>query len=171
MAESLLEPGWLEQTMHTDGHEHERGIVMSLIKSSMGRWLIVSGLILLAVLFSWEVFAADVNVVDVHRNIPLSDEAPIYKDFYLNGGDSAGLKKNMVVTVFRKLSVRDASGTTTFGDLEIPVGQLKVIMSTGRVAVAREFKLISRDEEPMLEQTGIMIGDRVDFQGSFIDKK
>lgn len=144
---------------------------MSVFKNSMGRWLIVTGLILLAALFSWEACAADVNVVDVRRNIPLADDAPIYKDFYLNGGDSNGLKRNMVVTVFRKLSVRDASGTTTYGDIEIPVGQLKVIMATGRVAVAREYKLIARDDQPMLEQTGIMIGDRVDFQGSFIDNK
>lgn len=144
---------------------------MSNKSKSLGRWLIVGGLFLLAALFSWEVFAADVNVVDVRRNIPLSDEAPIYKDFYLNGGNSDGLKKNMVITVFRKLSIRDATGTTTFGDVEIPVGQLKVIMTAGKVAVAREFKLISRDDEPMLEQTGIMIGDRVDFQGSFVDKK
>jgi hypothetical protein len=162
-----------KQKMHKEGHEHERGIVMSknLSGNSLGRWFIVAGLFLLAGLFSWEAFAADVNVVDVRRNIPLADDAPIYKDFYLNGGNSDGLKQNMVVTVFRKLSVRDATGTTTYGDVEIPVGQLKVIMTAGRVAVAREYKLIPRDDQPMLEQTGIMIGDRVDFQGSFIDKK
>ena len=37
------------------------------------------------------------------------------------------------------------------------------------VAVAREYKLLSRDELPMLEQVGIMTGDRIDLQGSFID--
>ncbi|MNT72328.1 hypothetical protein D3C72_2109140 [compost metagenome] len=37
------------------------------------------------------------------------------------------------------------------------------------MAVAREFELLSRDELPMLEQIGIMNGDRIDLQGSFID--
>jgi len=37
--------------------------------------------------------------------------------------------------------------------------------------VAREYQLMSREDEPMLEQIGIMTGDRIDLQGSFIDNK
>jgi hypothetical protein len=51
------------------------------------------------------------------------------------------------------------------------VGQLKVISVQGRLAVAREYQLMSREDEPMLEQIGIMTGDRIDLQGSFIDNK
>jgi hypothetical protein len=142
-----------------------------MLNQKMGRFLLLLGLGILALLFSWEAFSADINIVDVRRNIPLSDEAPVYKDFYINAGSDAGLKKNMVVTVIRKIAVRDATGTQTFGDLDIPVGQLKVISSLGRIAVAREYKLISRDEEPMLEQVGMMIGDRLDLAGSFVDNK
>ena len=137
----------------------------------MGRFLLMVGLFVLTALFSWEVFGADLNVIDVRRNIPLSDEAPVYKDFYINAGTDAGLKKNLVVTVTRKLAIRDATGTQNFGELDIPVGQLRIIASQGRVSVARLFKLIPRDEEPMLEQTGIMIGDKIEMEGSFIDNK
>lgn len=116
-------------------------------------------------------FAQEMSVIEVRRNIPLSDAEPVYKDFYIHAAENTGLKKNQVVTVFRKQTIRDASGTQSFGDLQIPVGQLKIIAVQGQIAVAREFSLIPRDEEPMLEQIGIMTGDRIDLQGSFIDNK
>jgi hypothetical protein len=142
-----------------------------MLKNSFGKFLLLVGLIILAALFSWEAFAADLNVIEVHRNIPLADDAPVYKDFYINAGSELGLKKNLVVTVVRKMAIRDATGTQTYGEIDIPVGQLKIIAAVGRVAVAREYKLTSREDEPMLEQTGIMIGDRLELDGSFIDNK
>ena len=141
------------------------------MSKNTGRLLIMAGIAILALLFSWEVFAADINVVEVRRNIPLSDEAPVYKDFYINAGPEAGLKKNLVVTVYRKMSIRDATGTQSFGEIDIPVGQLRIIAAQGKVAVAREYKLTSREDEPMLEQTGIMIGDRLQMDGSYVDNK
>ncbi|MCE3010044.1 MAG: hypothetical protein LW875_05485 [Proteobacteria bacterium] len=115
--------------------------------------------------------AQEISIIEIRRNIPLADDQPVYKDFYLTGGESAGLKKNMVITAYRKLTIRDSSGAQTYGELQVPVGQLKVISVQGRLAVAREYQLISRDDEPMLEQIGIMAGDRIDLQGSFIDNK
>jgi hypothetical protein len=75
----------------------------------------------------------------------------------------------MVVTAVRKINVRDASGANAVGEIIVPVGQLKIIAVYDRVAVAREYTLLSRDELPMLEQIGIMTGDRIDTKGSFID--
>lgn len=126
---------------------------------------------ILMLLTSSLVFAAeDLQIVDVRRNIPLSDDEPVYKDFYISVGESTGLKKNLVVTAMRRWPVRDAIGAQTIGEIEAPVGQLKIIAVFGKIAVAREFQLIDRDEEPMLEQIGIMIGDRVELKGSFVDK-
>lgn len=142
-----------------------------MFKQTLGRLLLMAGFAILALLFSWEAFSADINIIEVRRNIPLSDEAPVYKDFYINAGTESGLKKNMVVTVIRKMAIRDASGTQSYGDLDIPVGQLKIIAAKGRLAVAREYRLISRDDEPMLEQIGLMIGDRLELADAFIDKK
>ncbi len=113
----------------------------------------------------------DLSIIDVHRNIPLSDTEPVYKDFYINAGIESGIKENLVVTVFRKVNIRDASGTQSYGDIQIPVGRLKIIASFNRVSVAREFQLISRETVPMLDQVGIMNGDRIDLNGSFIDNK
>lgn len=137
----------------------------------LGRILLFMGLFMLVALFSWEAFGEDLSVIEVRRNIPLSDSDPIYKDYYINSGAEAGLKKNMVITAQRKLTVKDATGTNTFGEVVIPVGQLKIISVQGHIAIAREYKLIPREDEPMIEQIGVMIGDKVALEGSFIDNK
>lgn len=113
-------------------------------------------------------FSAEINVADVHRNIPLSDDENVYKDFYLNAGEGSGLKKYLVVNVKRKVFIKD-SASKSIGDFETTIGQLRILHVDSKLAVAREYKLFSRDEEPMVEQTGIMTGDRIDLTGSFID--
>lgn len=124
---------------------------------------------ILLVLSSRHVFANEPTIIDVRRNITLADDDNVYKDFYISVGEGSGLKKNLVVTAVRKISVRDASGAQAFGEVMIPVGQLKIIALYNKIAIAREYKLLSRDELPMLEQIGIMSGDKIDLQGSFID--
>jgi hypothetical protein len=119
--------------------------------------------------FTMKSHAQEISVVDVRRNITLAENDTVYKDFYLNAGPSSGLKKNLVVTAVRKINIRDASGANAVGEIMVPVGQLKVIAVYDKVAVAREFNLLSRDELPMLEQTGIMTGDRIDVKSGFID--
>lgn len=135
------------------------------MKTNIFRILSVTLVSTFAALFAT---AQDISVIDVRRNITLSDDDVIYKDFYLNAGDGSALRKNMVVNVRRKINVKDAS-TKSVGEFEAVVGQLKIIHVGSKVSVAREHKLIPRDEEPMLEQIGIMSGDRLDLKDSFID--
>jgi len=134
------------------------------MKTRMGFFLIVS-------VVATTTFAQDLNIVDVRRHVTLADDDIVYKDFYINGGETDGLKKNLVVTAVRKIQVRDSSGSQTYGEILVPVGQLRVIATYGKVAVAREYKLLSRDELPMLEQTGLMSGDRIELKGAFVDDK
>ncbi len=142
-----------------------------MINAILGRVMMTLGFMIFVALFSYEAFAAELSVFDIHRNIPLSDEEPIYKDYYINAGDEAGLKKNLVIKAVRRVPMRDASGSQIMGELLVPVGQLKVIFVQPKLSVARLYKLMSRDELPMLDQEGILIGDQVDLQGSFIDNK
>lgn len=113
--------------------------------------------------------SASNTIVDVRRNITLANDEEPYKDFYIAIDGSSGLKKNLVVTAVRKINVRDASGANAVGEIMVPVGQLKIIAVYDKVAVAREFTLLSRDDLPMLEQVGIMTGDKIETRGSFID--
>lgn len=127
------------------------------------------------VAFSWllpqKLRAADPAIIDVRRNIQLSDKDPVYRDYYINAGPEFGLKPSMVVKVVRRLPMRDSTGTQAFGEMNVEVGQLRIIFVQDNMAVAREYELFSRDELPMIEQTGIMIGDRIETKGSFIDSK
>lgn len=126
--------------------------------------------IIFGVIFSRAVAADAIEVVDVRRNIQLADTDPIYKDFYLNASDSSGLKKNLIVKATRKITVKN-QGSKVIGTFKTTVGLLKIIQVDGGVAIARLFELTPREEHPMLEQTGIMIGDQIDMDGSFIDNK
>lgn len=128
--------------------------------------------IIFFILFVINVFAQaeEMSVVEVKRNIPLSDEDPVYKDYAINAGSSSGLKKNLVVFAKRKISIKDGSAKT-IGDVETNVAQLKIIHVDSKVSIAREYKLIPRDEEVMVEQIGVMTGDRIDLAGSFMDTK
>ena len=108
--------------------------------------------------------ADDIRIVDVRRNITLSDQDKVYKDFYINGGSTQGFKKGQSVTANRKLNIRDASGSTNIGEISVPVGELKVIAVYEKVTVARLVKLFERDELPMLEQRGVMTGDFIEFK-------
>ena len=126
--------------------------------------------IIFGVIFSRAMAADAIEVVDVRRNIQLADTDPIYKDFYLNASESSGLKKNLVVKATRTITVKN-QGSKVIGTFKTTVGLLKIIQVEGGVAIARLFELTPREELPMLEQTGIMIGDQIDTDGSFIDNK
>lgn len=114
--------------------------------------------------------SAEIEVVDVRRNIQLADSDPIYRDFYLNAADNSALKKNLIVKATRKILVKN-QGQKVIGTFKTTVGLLKIIQVDGGVAIARLFELTPREDHPMLEQTGIMIGDQIDTDGSFIDNK
>ncbi len=127
---------------------------------------------ILAALFiittSSQAFATANEIVDVRRNITLSDDEIPAKDFYIKISEGGGFKKNMVVKAVRKISVKD-SGLKAVGDFKTVVGLLKIIHTEGQIAVAREFKLLPRTDQPMLEQIGIMTGDEIDLSDSFVD--
>jgi hypothetical protein len=122
---------------------------------------IMKALAILIFLVSLRTFADSAVIIDVRKSIPLSDEEKPYKDFYLSNPSGLSMKKNQILTVVRKQNIRDSSGSQSYGELEIPVGEIKILMVTDKIAVAREHKLFSRDDLPLLEQIGIMTGDFV----------
>ncbi len=118
----------------------------------------------LLVLSSGVAVANEPRIAEVRRNITLSDTDKVFKDFYIDAGTDAGMKKGQTLIATRKINIRDASGSTNIGEIVVPVGELKVIAVYDRVTVARQIKLLERDEHPMLEQIGIMTGDHVELK-------
>lgn len=105
--------------------------------------------------------AENISVVDVKRNIQMSESEPAYRDYYINAGSNQGFKKDMVVHVVRKKIVHDSTGTKSYGELELPVGELKIIFANERLSIAREQKSIDLAKSPVLDQNAIMVGDSV----------
>jgi hypothetical protein len=115
-------------------------------------------------LCSWA-YAEDSRVIDVRRNIALSDDDKVFKDFYIYGGTEVGYKKGQVLTALRKINVHDAAGLgNAIGEIKVPVGELRVIAVYDKVTVARLVKLLERDELPMLEQRAVMTGDLIEVK-------
>lgn len=114
---------------------------------------------------------AEIQIIQVKRNIPLSDEEPIYKDYYLSGGSKNGLRMNLVVPVNRWVNLREnnQSQDQALKILE-PVAWLKIIYVQDQLAVARLYEPSNYKNDPILEQPGVMIGDIVSLDNSFLPK-
>ena len=126
---------------------------------------------LFLLLSSLKALALDIRIVESRRNIQLSEDEPVYRDFYINAGTDAGLKENTVVKVTRKVTVRDTSGTQTLGEVSVPVGRLRILWAQSNLSIAREYGELKPEDRPVLDQGGFQIGDRIDTKGSFIDQK
>lgn len=114
---------------------------------------------------------ADIQVIQLKRNIPLSDDEPIYKDYYLSGGAQAGLRVHLVVPVMRWVNLRENNQAQDQSmKLLEPVGWLKIIYVQEKLAVARLYEMTDYEMGPIMEQPGIMIGDVVTLEKSFIPK-
>ncbi len=127
-------------------------------------------ILLIMLASSIKAMATDLEIIDVKRNIPLSETDPIYKDYYIKTNGQKDLKKNLVVKATRQIQVKDST-LKAVGDFKTPVGLVKIIQVSDTIAVAREFKTIPRDQEAMIEQVGIMVGDQIDLADSFVDEK
>lgn len=120
--------------------------------------------LLFAVFFSLVSQAAE--IVDVRNLIPMTNDAPRIKDYYLST-EGANFKKDLVVKIVRKVSI--SQGKKNIGDVNVEVGQLRILAIADKVAVAREYKLFSKEQSPLTESIGFMVGDQVDTANSFMD--
>lgn len=107
--------------------------------------------------------AQEVTVFDVRKNLPMSDDEPVYRDFYINAGSNAGIKSGMIITVIRKRALYDPYQNNNPSDLSVPVGELKVIHVQKDMSVARLHRTFDRDNMPILEFNFILVGDRLDL--------
>lgn len=114
--------------------------------------------------FSLSLNAAE--IVDVRNQIPMTNDAPRIKDYYIST-DGVNLKKDLVVKIIRNMSV--SQGKKKIGDVKVEIGQLRILAVADKVAVAREYKIYPKDQTPLTEAIGFMIGDQVNTEGSFLD--
>jgi hypothetical protein len=123
------------------------------------------------VLLPLTAMAADLNIFDVRKNLPMSDSDPVYRDFYLDGGSESGVSVGMVFTVYRRMPLYDTYQNRAAGDLQLKVAKLKIIHVQRGLSVGRLQSEFTRESAPLLEDPFIMIGDRIDLTSGSSDKK
>ncbi|OQW50353.1 MAG: hypothetical protein A4S09_00735 [Proteobacteria bacterium SG_bin7] len=107
--------------------------------------------------------ANDIMIFDVHKNIPLNNDEIVYKDYYINGGATDGIKKGMVLTVQRKSPIHDNLKNKSQGFLLNPMGRVQVIHVEQEFSIARLFSVQERDNTPITDLDSVMVGDLVDL--------
>lgn len=107
--------------------------------------------------------ADTVSIFDVRRNLPLEPNEPVYRDFYLNAGPEAGLKKGMFVTVVRRLPIHDPLQNKAQATLTVEVAKVQIVHVERNISVARLVDDVETAFRPILEFEGIMIGDVLDL--------
>ncbi len=141
----------------------------------LSRYLLVFGLgaYLALTLSIFEAKAQSVNqsltIFDARKSLALSDDEPVFRDFYINGGSEQGLREGMVITVTRQISLYDRFQNRSPGELKVEVGEVRIIYVQQGLAVAREHRLYSRDQRPLLENNFIMLGDRLQLKSARIE--
>ncbi|MDZ4660900.1 MAG: hypothetical protein SGJ18_04700 [Pseudomonadota bacterium] len=115
--------------------------------------------------------ASEVSVFEVQKNIPLTSEDIVYKDYYVTGGSQQGLQKGMVITVVRNLPVHDTLKNKSQGLLTNPVARIQIIHVENEFSVGRLYSSIDRVGLPILEFEGIMVGDFLDMGSALVPGK
>ena len=102
-------------------------------------------------------------VIDVRKNVALSKNDKVYRNYYINVGAQRGLKKGSIVDVVRRLPLHDPLRNTSVGDLKVKVAELEIIFGDEYLSIARVSKLESPEDRPLLDVDAVMIGDRLDL--------
>lgn len=102
-------------------------------------------------------------IIEVRKNLPMSKQEKIYRNYFINGGTQLGLNKGSTVEVLRRLPVHDPLKNSAIGDLRVKVGQLEIIHADTRISVGRLVSMESPDDRPILDYEALMIGDRLDL--------
>jgi len=105
------------------------------------------------------------RIINVKHQLTMNDDeiGKTHKDFYINMGLKEGLKPGVVLSVYRNIPVFNEKGFYRYQDMSIKVGQLKVVDVQDKVAVARLSNLVDVKDRPVVDYTGVLVGDRVEL--------
>ncbi|MCB0362688.1 MAG: hypothetical protein KDD35_08195 [Bdellovibrionales bacterium] len=135
-------------------------VLKSLASRQMGLFLIYVAFFIV----SQKAFG--ISIFEVRRRLAMTNGEVTERDFYLNGGSESGLKPGMILQVKRQIALYDSYQNTSPGDLNVPVGELKILFVQRGVSVGREHILYERKNLPVLNENYLMVGDQVDLSSA-----
>ncbi len=110
-------------------------------------------------------------VIEVKKNIQLSKNEKVFKNFFINGGENLGLKKGHIVDVLRRVPFHDPLKNISVGDIRVKVAELEIIHADGLLSVARQIRMEDPESRPVLDYEAVMVGDRLDLATARAPKK
>ncbi len=113
--------------------------------------------------------AADYSIFEIHKTLPMENNEPAFKDYYVNAGGESGIKKGMYLNVIRNSSVLDPAKNSNQGSLKIQIAKLHIIQVDKHISVGRLVTQTSNDERPGVDYEGIMIGDVLDIDSASME--
>lgn len=105
----------------------------------------------------------DYSVFAIRKNLPLHDNEPIFRDYYINLGTDEGMRVGQYVAVKRRVPVIDIYRNKAQDDLIVPIAHLKVIHAQKSMCVARLASQVSPEQIPVVQFEQVMLGDRVEL--------
>ena len=136
------------------------------------KWaLFKSKSLLILFLAGQSVLAQDLTIFDSRRPVSLSSNEKPFRDFYINGGIEQGMKRGMILTVTRRLTLYDTYRANSPKELMVEVGRVKVIFAQKGLSVARYYGDFSRKEKAILENDFIMVGDKIDMSSALMESQ
>ena len=110
-------------------------------------------------------------VIEVKKNIQLSKNEKVFKNFFINGGENLGLRKGHIVDVLRRVPFHDPLKNISVGDIRVKVAELEIIHADGLLSVARQITMEDPENRPVLDYEAVMVGDRIDLASTRAPKK
>ena len=76
-------------------------------------------------------------------------------------GTSQGVEKGTVLKVVRTISRQDPYENKRRYEYSVPIGQLQVVHSEAKAAIATAKRLVDVEGAPLFEVRNFMVGDRI----------
>jgi hypothetical protein len=118
-------------------------------------------LILTTLLISQNLWARSYVIFSLAQDLSMGIENEVIrKNYYVNMGKGAGVKKDAILDVFRIISVQNPYDNKKRVNYKVKIGELKVIHSSDDASIAT-LNEYEKEDVPVFELPQFMVGDHV----------
>ena len=117
-------------------------------------------LMVLVVSFLPSVQAKDYIIYSISQDLPMGDGKKVKKNFYVNIGKDQGVKKGILLSVYRLVSKSDPYNNNARYNHQVKIGHLEILHSEKHSSITA-LKKSKSDTPYKLDIYHPMIGDRV----------
>ncbi len=107
----------------------------------------------------------DFIIYSITQDFPMGYEKEVLKkNFYINMGESQGLKSGTTLDVYRKVSRLDPYTSKKMHNHKVKIGELEVIHAEQQTSITKLKKYSMNESHIQFEIRKFMIGDKVEVK-------